>query len=110
MGVVSRPAKEEGWGSEVLRWLSLTKRRDEEGRLPAARADDTLDGLRHTQYFSSMNLNSGYWQIEVDERNRDKRAFVTPDGLYEFEVMPFGVCTATATLQRVMNTVLAGLK
>ncbi|KAM7306943.1 retrovirus-related Pol polyprotein from transposon 17.6 [Ixodes scapularis] len=50
------------------------------------------------------------WQIEVDERDREKTAFVTPDGLYRFKVMPFGLCMAQATFQRVMDTLLAGLK
>ncbi|KAM7283855.1 retrovirus-related Pol polyprotein from transposon 17.6 [Ixodes scapularis] len=77
---------------------------------PLPRIDDTLDRLRHARYFSSMDLKSGYWQIEVDERDREKTAFVTPDGLYEFKVMPFGLCTAPATFQRVMDTVLSGLK
>ncbi|KAM7289527.1 reverse transcriptase family protein [Ixodes scapularis] len=57
-----------------------------------------------------MDLKSGYWQIEVDERDREKTAFVTPDGLYEYKVMPFGLCSAPATFLRVMDTVLAGLK
>ncbi|KAM7287924.1 retrovirus-related Pol polyprotein from transposon 17.6 [Ixodes scapularis] len=77
---------------------------------PLPRIDDTLDRLRHSRYFSSMDLKSGYWQIEVDERDREKTAFVTPDGLYEFKVMPFGLCTAPATFQRVMDTVLAEMK
>lgn len=57
-----------------------------------------------------MDLRTGYWQVEVDERDREKTAFITPDGLYHFKVMPFGLCTAPATFQRVMDTVLAGLK
>ena len=77
---------------------------------PLPRIDDTLDRLRHARYFSSMDLKSGYWQIEVDERDREKTAFVTPGGLYEFKVMPFGLNTAPATFQRVMDTVLSGLK
>lgn len=77
---------------------------------PLPRIDDTLDRLCHAKYFSSMDLKSGYWQIEVDERDREKTAFITPDGLYEFKVMPFGLCSAPATFQRVMDTVLAGLK
>ncbi|KAK8777518.1 hypothetical protein V5799_029140 [Amblyomma americanum] len=77
---------------------------------PLPRIDDTLDRLCNAKYFSSMDLKSGYWQIEVDERDREKTAFITPDGLFEFKVMPFGLCSAPATFQRVMDTVLAGLK
>ncbi|KAK8774213.1 hypothetical protein V5799_011257 [Amblyomma americanum] len=77
---------------------------------PLPRIDDTLDRLCNAEYFSSMDLKSGYWQIEVDERDREKTAFITPDGLFEFKVMPFGLCSAPATFQRVMDTVLAGLK
>lgn len=57
-----------------------------------------------------MDLKSGYWQIEVDERDREKTAFITPDGLYEFKVLPFGLCSAPATFQRMMDTVLSDLK
>lgn len=74
------------------------------------RIDDSLDHLRHAHYFSSMNLKSGYWQIEDDERDREKTAFVTPDGLNEFKVLPFGLCSAPAIFQRMMDTVLSGLK
>lgn len=77
---------------------------------PLPRIDDTLDRLRDAKFFSSLDLKSGYWQIEVDERDREKTAFITPDGLYEFKVLPFGLCSAPATFQRMMDTVLAGLK
>lgn len=77
---------------------------------PLPRIDDALDHLCHAKYFSSMDLTTGYWQIEVDKKDREKTAFITPDGLYEFKVMPFGLCRAPATFQRVMDTVLAGLK
>lgn len=77
---------------------------------PLPRIDDTLDRLRCAKFFSSLDLKSGYWQIEVDERDREKTAFVTPDGLYEFKALPFGLCSAPATFQRMMDTVLAGLK
>uniref|UniRef100_A0A6G5AA37 RNA-directed DNA polymerase n=1 Tax=Rhipicephalus microplus TaxID=6941 RepID=A0A6G5AA37_RHIMP len=77
---------------------------------PLPRIDDTLDRLRSAKFFSSLDLKSGYWQIEVDERDREKTAFVTPDGLYEFKALPFGLCSAPATFQRMMDTVLAGLR
>lgn len=77
---------------------------------PLPRIDDTLDRLRDAKFFSCLDLKNGYWQIEVDERDREKTAFVTPDGLYEFKVLPFGLCSAPATFQRMMDTVLTGLK
>ena len=77
---------------------------------PLPRIDDTIDRLQGASYFSSIDLASGYWQIEVDEKDREKTAFITPDGLYEFQVMPFGLCNAPATFQRMMDLVLADLK
>ncbi|UYV83328.1 hypothetical protein LAZ67_23000576, partial [Cordylochernes scorpioides] len=77
---------------------------------PLPRIDDTLDCLRGASYYSSMDLRSGYWQIEVDEADHEKTAFITPDGLYEFKVMPFGLCNAPATFERMMDTLLRGLK
>ena len=77
---------------------------------PLPRIDDTIDRLQGASYFSSIDLASGYWQIEVDEKDREKTAFITPDGLYEFQVMPFGLCNAPATFQWMMDLVLADLK
>lgn len=51
------------------------------------------------------------WQIEVDkQQSREKMAFITTDRLDDFKVMPFGFCTAPATFQRVMDTMVSGLK
>ena len=63
-----------------------------------------------TMYFSSLDLASGYWQIELDEDARKKSAFTTYNGLFEFIRMPFGLCNAPATFQRLMQRVLAGLE
>ncbi|GBO01305.1 hypothetical protein AVEN_57549-1 [Araneus ventricosus] len=57
-----------------------------------------------------MDLKSGYGHKEVDDKDREKSAFVMSDGLYEFKVMPFGLCNAPATFERMMDTVLRGLK
>ena len=77
---------------------------------PLPRIDNTLDCLKGATYFSTMDMQTGYWQIEVDEADREKTAFITPDGLYEFKVMPFGLCNAPATFERMMDNLLRHLK
>ena len=77
---------------------------------PLPRVDDTLDTLAGSKLFSTLDMLSGYWQVEVDPKDREKTAFCTPEGLFEFRVMPFGLCNAPATFQRLMDAVLAGLQ
>ncbi len=77
---------------------------------PLPRVDDTLDTLAGSRWFITLDLLSGYWQVEVELKDSEKTAFCTPDGLFEFCVMPFGLCNAPATFQRLMDAVLAGLQ
>ena len=77
---------------------------------PLPRIDQTMDALANAKLFSSIDLISGYWQIELDPSDKEKSAFTTSCGLYEFNVMPFGLCGAPSTFQRLMETVLAGLQ
>ena len=77
---------------------------------PLSRIDDTLDTLVGSIWFSTIDLKSGYWQVEVAPEHREKTAFCTQEGLFEFNVMPFGLCNAPATFQRLMDCVLAGLQ
>ena len=76
---------------------------------PLPRVDDTLDMLSQTQYFSTLDLAAGYWQVQMDNNSQEKTAFSTYSGRYEFRVMPFGLCNAPSTFQRLMETILAGL-
>lgn len=56
-----------------------------------------------------MDLAAGYWQIDLEEKSKPKSAFITQDGLFEFNVMPFGLHNAPAKFQRAMQEVLRGL-
>ncbi len=76
---------------------------------PLPRIDDTLDALRGSQYFSTLDLYSGYWQVNMDPKDIDKMAFVTRQGLFRFTVMQFGIFNAPATFERLMEVILTGL-
>ncbi|BHF81360.1 hypothetical protein SprV_0702449000 [Sparganum proliferum] len=76
---------------------------------PLPRIECTLDALAGSRWFSTLDLKSGYWQVEVEPADRQKTAFILPQGLYEFETMPFGLCNAAATFQRLMQVVLSHL-
>ena len=77
---------------------------------PMPLVSDTLDALSGTQYFTTLDLKSGYWQIELDPSAREKTAFATHNGLYEFLVMPFGLTNSGASFQRLMGHILRGLE
>ncbi|XP_076848812.1 uncharacterized protein LOC143496528 [Brachyhypopomus gauderio] len=70
---------------------------------PLPRIEETLDALSGAQWFSTMDLASGYNQIPVNEADRPKTAFCTPFGLFQFNRMPFGLCNAPSTFQRLME-------
>ena len=110
------------WASPVV----LVRKKDESTRMcidyrklnavtrkdayPLPRIDDALDALSGSKWFSTLDLISGYWQVEMDKTDQEKTAFCNSEGLFEFKVMPFGLCNAPATFQRLMDLVLAGLQ
>ncbi len=77
---------------------------------PLPRIDDTPEALEGASWFSTLNLKSGYWQVQLSEEAKEKTAFSLPGmGHWQFKVMPVGLCNAPATFERLMEYVLAGL-
>ena len=76
---------------------------------PLPRIEESLDALSGSNWFSTLDLCSGYWQVQVDPKDRPKTAFTTSCGLFQFTVMPFGLCNAPSTFERLMEMVLHGL-
>ncbi|MGH0121890.1 UNVERIFIED_CONTAM: hypothetical protein FKN15_067186 [Acipenser sinensis] len=77
---------------------------------PLPRIQDTLDTLSNAKWFSTLDLASGYWQVELTLRARKAAAICSRKGLFEWNVMPFGLCNASATFQRLMDRVLSGMQ
>ena len=73
---------------------------------PMPRADEMIERLGAARFVSTLDLTKGYWQVPLTDRAKAKTAFSTPQGLFQYTVMPFGVHGAPATFQRLMDRVL----
>ena len=78
-------------------------------RYPLPHQDDLIERLRHANYLTKLDLVSGYWQVRMADDSIEKTAFTTRYGLYEWLVMPFGLCNAPSTFMQMMNDVLQPL-
>ena len=81
----------------------------EKDAYPLPRIDDTIEAFSGAQWFSTLDLTSGFWQVGLTEEAKKKTAFCIPGGLYQFKVLSFGLCNAPGTFERLMESVLAGL-
>lgn len=77
---------------------------------PLPQIQDTLDTLSTAKYFSTLDITSGYWQVEMTLRASKTAALCTRKGQLKWNVMPFGLCYAQGTFQRLMDWILAGLQ
>ena len=87
------------------RLLNAKTRKD---AFPLPRIEESLDLLCGARWFSTIDLASGYNQVPVAEDDKPKTAFCTPFGLFEFNRMPFGLCNAPSTFQRLMQRMFGG--
>ena len=76
---------------------------------PLPRTDVCLDTLAGAEWFSTFDLRLVHHQVEMDPRGSDKTTFVTRQGIFRFNIIPFCFCNASATFQRLMNVAMAGL-
>uniref|UniRef100_A0A7I4XU34 Reverse transcriptase domain-containing protein n=1 Tax=Haemonchus contortus TaxID=6289 RepID=A0A7I4XU34_HAECO len=76
---------------------------------PLPSIEALLQSLSGKRFFSTLDMCSGYWQIPLADDAKEKSAFATPEGLYQFRVTPFGLSTSPPVFQRLMNTVLGDL-
>ena len=77
---------------------------------PIPRMDDCIDEIGSAVFVTTLDLLKGYYQVPLTPRAREISAFATSDGLYEYQVMPFGMKNAPATFQRMMTTVTQGIR
>lgn len=77
---------------------------------PMPSIEDIFAKLKDDCFFSKIDLAKGYWQIPVQKEDRQKTAFITPDGSYQFRRMPFGLVNSTATFNRMMRRAMQGVQ
>ena len=105
--IVPKPDKTIRFCVDYRRLNNVTKM----DAFPIPRVEEMLEKVASANFISTLDLTKGYWQVPLDKASQSKSAFITPRGLFEYTVMPFGMKTAPATFQRMMtNKVLAGTK
>ena len=77
---------------------------------PLPQTDDCVDQIGGAQFVSKFDLLKGYWQVPLSECTNEFSAFVTPDGLFQYTVMPFVMWNAPATFQHMINEITSGLE
>jgi Reverse transcriptase (RNA-dependent DNA polymerase) len=77
---------------------------------PLPRLDECIDSLGDAVVFSTLDANSGYWQVSMHPDDRDKTTLTCHVGTFRFKRMPFGLRNAPSTFQRVMDVIISGIR
>ena len=76
---------------------------------PLPLIDEVLAGLGNSKFFTSLDLKSGYWQVSMDEMDREKMSYVCHKGLFSFNMMLMGITNGLGFFQELMTHVLEGI-
>ena len=94
----------------LLHQFQKTECLDSQGLSPIALICETLESLAGVAHYSTIDMNSGFWQVPMDEESKQYTAFTLGSmDLYECKSMPFGLCNAPPTFQRFMLNCLGEL-
>lgn len=104
------PKKTDASGKKKVRVVIDYRKLNEktvDDKYPIPQIEEILDNLGKSTYFTTLDLKSGFHQIEMNSKDIEKTAFSTGQGHFEFTRMPFGLKNAPATFQRAMHSILA---
>ena len=103
--LVPKPDESYRMCTDYRKVMSVTKT----NTCPIPRMDDCIDKVGKAKFVTKVDLLKGFWQVPLTDRAKEISAFVTPDGLYQYKVMPFGMKSSPASFQHLINKVIANL-